>query len=259
MESGVCQHGVAPVSTQIARGRYLLVPVCLDPFRRPSKRRVHCRSGRRQGRRHPVPLQDGHGAVDPGEPQVPMEDEESNWGGFPKVAIGKHLAKAIGWIRMGKLQNGQPGYVLGFNLRKEFLGDRVLQATDLIEAQNNGDEIFYKIDDAALWLSCFSNWRFTNADEAFAKAFGTTHDTLYVYSNVGQSQVTGHHVTDLLREVPYPIKDERSYYEVQTIQYLPVRNDVIDIVEVQVAENGGTLAPFVQGGLTQLTLHLKYE
>ena len=81
MESGVGQRGVAPVSTQIARGRPLLVPVCLDPVGRSSKRRVRCRSGRRQGHGHPVPLQDGHRAVDPGEPQVPMEDEESNWGG----------------------------------------------------------------------------------------------------------------------------------------------------------------------------------
>ena len=34
---------------------------------------------------------------------------------------------------------------------------------------------------------------------------------------------------------------------------------MIDIVEVQVAENGGTLASFFPGGVTQLTLHLKYE
>ncbi len=121
---------------------------------------------------------------------------------FPKVAIGKHLALAMGWIRLGKLQNLQPGCVLGFNLRKEFLDDRVLEATDLIQAQNNGDEIFYVIDHDVLKLSCFCNWRFTNMDEAFTAAFGVKHNTLYMYSNVGQSQVTGHHVTDLLREVP---------------------------------------------------------
>ena len=178
---------------------------------------------------------------------------------FPKVAIGKRLAKAMGWIRMGTLQNGQPGYVLGLNLRKEFPGDRVTDATDLIQAQINGDETLYEIDNDVLKLSCFCNWRCTDVDEAFAAAFDVKHDTLYVYSNVGQSRVTGHHVTDLLRDVPYPLKDERGHYEVQPIQYLPVRNDVIDIVEVQVAENGGDLASFFPGGLTQLTLHLKYE
>ena len=109
---------------------------------------------------------------------------------YPKVAISKRLAKAMGWIRMGTLQNGQPGYVLGFNLRKEFPGDRVTDATDLIQAQNHGDETLYEIDNDVLKLSCFCNWRFTNVDEAFAAAFGTKHDTLYVYSNVGQSQVT---------------------------------------------------------------------
>ena len=174
---------------------------------------------------------------------------------YPKVAIGKRLAEAMGWIRMGALQNGQPGYVLGFNLRKEFPGDRLTDATDLIQAQTNGDETLYEIDNDVLKLSCVCNWRFTNVDESFAAAFDTKHDTLYVYSNVGQSRVTGHHVTDLLRDVPYPLKDERS----QTIQYLPVRNEVIDNVEVQVAGNGGALASFFPGGLTQFTLHLKYE
>ena len=78
MESGLCQRGVSPVSSQIARGRHLLVPVRVGKVGRSSKRRVRPRSGRRQGLRHPVPLQDGHGPVDPGEQQVPMDDEESN-------------------------------------------------------------------------------------------------------------------------------------------------------------------------------------
>ena len=78
MESGVGQRRIAPVSSQIARGRYLLVPVRVGQVGRSSKRRVRPRSGIRQGLRHPVPLQDGHGPVDPAEPQVPMDDEESN-------------------------------------------------------------------------------------------------------------------------------------------------------------------------------------
>ena len=168
----------------------------------------------------------------------------------PKVAIRKGLPLAMGWIHNGKVQGGADGYVLGFNLRKEFPGDKVPQATDVIQAQNNGDEIFYKIDHDVLMLSCFCSWRFTGADEAFATAFGIKHNTLYVYPNVGQNQVTGHHVTDLLRELPY---------EARTIQFLPVRNEVIDNVDVQVAENSGTLALFFPGGLTQLILHLKYE
>lgn len=51
---------------------------------------------------------------------------------------------------MGTLQNGRPGYVLGPNLRKEFPNEVVPEAVDLIIPQNNGDEIFYKIDEDVL-------------------------------------------------------------------------------------------------------------
>ena len=76
MESGLGQHGIAPVSPQIAHRRHL-VPVRVEHFGRSSKHVRH-RSGIDQGRRHLVPLQDGHGTVDHGEQQVPMDDEESN-------------------------------------------------------------------------------------------------------------------------------------------------------------------------------------
>ena len=44
--------------------------------------------------------------------------------GFPKVAIGKHLAMAMGWIRMGKLQNA-PSH--GFDSSPEQRGRNLLQ------------------------------------------------------------------------------------------------------------------------------------
>ena len=72
---------------------------------------------------------------------------------YPKLTVGIELAKKMKWIKMGTLNNGKPGYVLGPNLRKEFADDVVPTARDLIIAQNNGDEIFYKIDEDALYLS----------------------------------------------------------------------------------------------------------
>ena len=81
VESGFGRRGVAPVSTQTALRRHHLVLVLVDPVGRSSKRLVCPRSGNDHGRRHPVSLQDGHGAVDPGEPQVPMVVEKSIWDG----------------------------------------------------------------------------------------------------------------------------------------------------------------------------------
>ena len=65
---------------------------------------------------------------------------------YPKLSIGIELAKAMRWIVMGTLDDGQPGYVLGPNLRKEFPTNIVPAAIDLVKPVNNGDEIFYKID-----------------------------------------------------------------------------------------------------------------
>ena len=79
---------------------------------------------------------------------------------------------------------------------------------------------------------------------------------MYVYSNAGQSMVTGNQVTYLMREIPHD--PTRMTYEPQHILYLPVRVDVKDIIEMQVAENDGTLVEFVSG-VTTLTLHFKYE
>jgi len=58
---------------------------------------------------------------------------------YPKMSIGIDLAKRMKWIKMGTLQNGQPGYVLGPNLRKEFPTEIVPTAVDLIMPKNNGD------------------------------------------------------------------------------------------------------------------------
>ena len=79
---------------------------------------------------------------------------------------------------------------------------------------------------------------------------------MYLYSNVGRSTITGNRVTDLLREVPHdPIK---TTHEPTQIQYKPVRSNILDIVEVQLAENDGRLVDFTSG-VTSVTLHFKDE
>ena len=85
----------------------------------------------------------------------------------------------------------------------------------------------------------------------------TPHRTpLYVYSDVGQSTVTANQVTDLFRGIPHD--PSKMSYEPRHILYLPVRVDVMDIIETQLAENDGSLVNFALG-VTTLTLHFKYE
>jgi len=173
---------------------------------------------------------------------------------YPLMSIGIELAKKMKWVKMGTLDNGQPGYVLGPNLRKEFPTEVVPNATDLIVAANHGDEIFYTIDSLELNLSCFINWVFTDLDRSYEEAFGQNRRSLFVYSNVGQSMVTGNQVTDLLKQVHYD--PDVVDFQPRHILYLPVRTSVLDIVETQFSEDDGQLVDFASG-VTTITLHFK--
>ena len=74
---------------------------------------------------------------------------------------------------------------------------------------------------------------------------------------MGQSQVVGNKVTDLLREVSYrTVGAGNQYIEPTHVQYKKVRNNVMDILEVQVSETDGRLTAFEEG-VTTLMLHLR--
>ena len=88
------------------------------------------------------------------------------------------------------------------------------------------------------------------------KVSETIRPPLYLYSNVGRSMITGSRVTDLLREVPHD--PTKVTFKPTHIQYKPVRSNVLDIVEVQLAENNEKLVDFASG-VTSMTLHFKDE
>jgi hypothetical protein len=78
-----------------------------------------------------------------------------------------------------------------------------------------------------------------------------------VYCDAGGSTVVGNQVTDLLREVNYqPQGRGIQYFEPLHIQYIPLRKEVMDIIETQVSETTGELTRFGEGD-TILTLHFK--
>lgn len=66
---------------------------------------------------------------------------------------------------------------------------------------------FDHMDDMVL----FSNrlrWRFVNLNEAFGQSFGQVSCTLYLYADVGESVMVGGSKMDLLREVPYDLRQK---------------------------------------------------
>ena len=100
---------------------------------------------------------------------------------------------------------------------------------------------------------------FINLNSAFESTVGSPTRTLQVHSDVGGSNIVGNLVTDLLREVQYERKGKGSvYFEPLHVQYLPIQNEFIEIIETQVAETDGKLVLSGEGH-TILTLHFKRE
>ena len=102
------------------------------------------------------------------------------------------------------------------------------------------------------------NWRFVQLNETFRPSteFAPMRP-LHVYCYVGTSSMVGNRVTDLLREIKYHRK-QTTHFEPMHIQYVPVRNERVEIVETQMAEINGDLAQFGEGH-TILNLHFKRE
>ena len=107
----------------------------------------------------------------------------------------------------------------------------------------------------------FLNWYFSGLNEKFQHTYVDPKRTLYVYSDLAQTQLVSGRETDLLREVTISnsIKGRRLY-EPLHLQYLPIRKNVFDTVEVGVSETDGTLTKFRgQTILTILTVNFRRQ
>ena len=183
----------------------------------------------------------------------------------PALTIYTKLALKMGWLR--KIDSG---LILGPNLQQEFIGDQIPNMTK--PADNNdwndvtdgqGNAVFWTVraflpDYLQLSMSC--SWRFTNLNVAFRAVVGEPTRSLHVYSDVAGSTVVGNRVTDLLREIQYKREARGTlYFEPLHIHYMSLRNELVEMIHVQVAETigaGGDLVKFGEGH-TIVTLHFK--
>jgi len=177
----------------------------------------------------------------------------------PAIAIYTELALKMGWLR--KIYTG---LILGPNLQQEFIGDQIPNMkknsawNDMNDDQSN--PVFWTVrsflpDYLQLSVSC--SWRFTNLNVAFRSVVGEPTRSLHVYSDVAGSSIVGNRVTDLLREIQYKREGRGTmYFEPLHIQYLSLRNEVVEIIQTQVAETNGDLVKFGEGN-TIVTLHFK--
>jgi len=88
---------------------------------------------------------------------------------YLKLSIVIELAEKMKWIKMGTLHNGQPGYVLGPNLRKDFPTNEVPTATDLAIPKNNSGEFFTRSTRMPCISALSSIWCFWISIEVTSK------------------------------------------------------------------------------------------
>jgi len=176
---------------------------------------------------------------------------------IPELNIHVEMALKMGWLE--KKDGG--GYDLGPNLQVEFIDDvipNISAAGDIKD--KDGKYVFWNVhsdrgDADFLTLSIYCNWRFLNLNEAFEMVLGDRSRSVLVYTNAGGRSVVGNQVTDLLRQVNLIRSGNGTqYFDPVHIQYIPVRSEVLDIIEVQVAEATGELTTFGAGN-TIVTLH----
>ena len=171
---------------------------------------------------------------------------------YPKFYINAALAVAMGWF----IDKGSNNYELGPNLILEIPEGAIPDPLDLPSPSSTKFWSHGALS-GLIYLSMTCSWRFTNLNRAFRRVAKSSKRSLFIYSDVGSSGVVGNQVTDLLREVSYKREGKGSqYFEPLHTQYIPVRKDVLDIIETQVAETTGDLTQFGSGN-TILTLHFK--
>ena len=108
-----------------------------------------------------------------------------------------------------------------------------------------------------LQLSLMVEWQLNNLDASFEKIVGTRRRTVMVYSDLVESTVVGSGKFPLLREVQLlRTGDGESTAEPLHHQWIKVRGNQLEILEVEIASTSGPLA-ILPPGKTLVTIGLK--
>ena len=113
--------------------------------------------------------------------------------------------------------------------------------------------------DNVKWLRLFPafEWQLYNLDASFEKIVGTRKRTVMVYSDLVESTVVGSGKFPLLREVQLlRTGDGESTAEPLHHQWIKLRGQQLDIVEVEIASTAGPLT-ILPPGKTIVTIGLK--
>ena len=115
----------------------------------------------------------------------------------------------------------------------------------------------FEVKNKRLHLSRMVEWQFNNLNASFEKIVGTSKRTVMVYSDLVESTVVGSGKFPLLREVQLLRTGKgESTAEPLHHQWIKVRGNQLEIVEVEIANTSGPLA-ILPPGKTLVTIGLK--
>ena len=166
--------------------------------------------------------------------------EESRAGGY-------NLGRNARYACHSTFDNGRKAMHLHYPLESEL---RAFSSTMTVKQLSNGEDV-------ALF-SRFMSWTFRNLNVSFDDVTRRYKTQLaMVYCDVVESSLVGNQKHALLRELM--LKDsggQRQFVEPLHYQWLSVRNNVIEVVHVQVADADGKLLA-LPSGKTMVTVTLK--
>ena len=166
--------------------------------------------------------------------------------------LNPEIAKVFNLImprQDGKYDSYYQGYELTSHVTVEHFRDpishtlRWLDGTklwEIIDAKDSSSSKFVKFESSV-------NWYFYELGNAYYSPMYQKR-SLYVYTDLVQTQFMGRSETDLLSEVEYDGSMNGNVinsYEPQNLQFIPVRKNMFDTVEIGISEVDGTQAEFV--------------
>ena len=104
-------------------------------------------------------------------------------------------------------------------------------------------------DSKFLRLECSVNWYVYGLCRTYESPLHQERP-LYLYSDLVQTQIVGGSETDLLREVVYKRSKDgkrvvKSTFEPQNLQFIPIRKNKFDTLEIGISETDGTQTRFL--------------
>ena len=197
---------------------------------------------------HPVPDRDSRS----------LEELTESWLANNHVDIELELAKKFHLIEEKTKSDGTKIICLSSSVRIEHFRDPNLNLW------KSTDDLWKVVD--IQWtvvvgryvrFYSYVNWYFSGLDEKIYHNYADHKRTLFVYTDLTQTQIVGGTETDLLREVSFPNNEKGKWlFEPLHLQYLPIRKNVFDSVEVRISETDGSQVNF-KDGQTILTINFR--